>query len=82
MKKSIYIILFIFLGILVQFLLHVAIEIPYINLLLYDFEKFGFGLSWESWELIHYIGTIVLLLAGVLFGFWQGKYWWYKLYEK
>ena len=82
MKKIVYIILFVFLGVLAQFLLHALIEIPYINLLLHDFEKFGFGLSWGSWELIHHVGTVVLLLAGVLLGFWQGKYWWHKLYEK
>ena len=81
MKKVIYIVLFTFLGILLQFLVHAAIEIPYISLLLSDFGKFGFGLSWETWELIHYVATVVLLFAGAAFGFWQGKYWWHRLYE-
>ncbi len=82
MKKTIYIISFIVFGILLQFLIHAVIEVLYINLLLLDFSKYGLGLSWNQWFIIHYIGTIILLIAGVLLGFWQGKFWWRKIYEK
>jgi len=82
MKKTIYIILFTFLGILLQFLIHAGIEVWYIGLLISDFPKYGFGLSWPQWFIIHHIATVVLLVAGALFGFWQGKYWWQRIYEK
>lgn len=82
MKKTIYIIAFTILGILFQFLVHVGIEIFYINLLVRDFSKYSFGLSWNQWFVIHHIGTIVLFIAGALLGFWQGKFWWKKIYTK
>jgi hypothetical protein len=82
MKKSIYISLFIVLGILISFLIHGLVEIWYIGFLLNDFPKYSLGFSWAQWFLIHNIGTAVLLAAGILFGFWQGKHWWRRIYEK
>ena len=82
MKKTIYIILFTFLGILLQFLIHILVETWYIDLLITDFPKYGFGLSWYQWFIIHHIGTVILFVTGTLFGFWQGKFWWQRIYEK
>ncbi len=82
MKKTIYIILFTFLGILLQFLIHILVETWYIDLLITDFPKYGFGLLWYQWFIIHHIGTVILFVAGTLFGFWQGKFWWQRIYEK
>jgi len=82
MEKRIYIILFIFLGILLQFLIHGLVEIWYIGLLTNNFSKYSFGLSWPQWYIIHHIGAVILFIAGVLFGFWQGKFWWRRIYEK
>jgi len=81
MKKIIYIICFSFLGVLLQFLIHAGIEVLYIKLLLSDFQKYSLGFSWDQWFLIHFIATIILLVIGILFGFWQGMYWWKRLYE-
>ncbi len=81
MKKIIYIICFTVLGIVVQLLVHAVIEILSINLLVGDFQKYSFGISWDQWFIVHYIGTIVLLIAGILLGFWQGIYWWKIIYE-
>jgi len=89
MKKSIYIGLFILLGILVQFFIHIVVEILYINLLINNFALFGLGLSWNAWFVIHIIWGIVLLVLGistikrnaVAFN-WQGVYWWKRIYEK
>lgn len=72
---------FIFLGILLQFLAHALIEIWYIGLLLKDFGTYGLGLSWERWVLIHNISTSLFLITGILFGYWQGKYWWKRIYS-
>ena len=82
MKKRIYIILFTLLGLGIQFLVHAWIEIWYIDLLLRDFEKYSFGFTWRQWFLIHHVASAILLIAGVAFGFWQGKYWWRRIYEK
>lgn len=82
MKKKIYIGAFTFLGILLQFLIHSLVEIWYIGLLSRDFPKYSLGLSWPQWFVIHHIGTVTLFIAGVIFGFWLGKFWWRKIYEK
>jgi hypothetical protein len=81
MKKIIYIAAFTALGLLTQFILHAAIEIWYIGLLLSNFNKYGLGLNWNQWVLIHHAGTVLLLIAGIAAGFWQGKFWWKKIYE-
>ena len=82
MKKKIYIVFFIVLGVLLQLLLHAAIEIWYIGLLLRDFSKYSLGLSWNQWFLIHHLGAVILFITVILFGFWQGKFWWRKIYER
>lgn len=82
MKKTFYITCFTFLGFLLQQLLHSIIEIWYIGLLTQDFIRYGFGLSWSSWYLVHYAGTFILLIGGLAFGFFQGKRWWTRLYDE
>lgn len=80
-KKNIYIFLFIIFGILISFLIHAAIEIWYINLLIADFSKYGLGLNWPQWYLIHSAGGVILFAGGALFGYLQGRHWWKVLYE-
>lgn len=82
MKKITYYITFIFLGILLQFLIHGLLEVWYINLLTKDFNKYSLGFSWNYWVTAHHVGTVILLLTGILFGYWQGKYWWPRIYER
>ena len=79
-KRSFYIFAFVILGVLLQFLAHALIEIWYIGLLVNDFSKYGLGLSWDFWLWIHGIGSIIFLAVGILFGLWQGKYWWHRIY--
>ena len=80
MKKIIYIVAFIFLGVLLQFILHAWVEVVYIRALISDFESYSAGLSWADWELIHHVVSAILLIGGAAFGFWQGKYWWQQIY--
>ena len=80
MKRVSYITLFTLLGVLLSFLLHAVLEIPIIFLLVSDFEKWGMGLSWETWEIIHNVVTAILLALGAIIGFKQGKRWWNILY--
>lgn len=82
MKRFVYIAAFTVLGILVQFMLHAILEIWYLKYLLADFPKFGFGLSWQQWFIIHHFSAIILFFAGLLFGFWQGMYWWEQIYVR
>ena len=79
-KKYIYIILFVFLGILLQFLVHSGVEMLYIHLLQSDFETWSFGLGWADWWRVHNIATVILLLLGIAAGFWAGKHFWEKIY--
>ncbi|MFA4937492.1 MAG: hypothetical protein WC575_04400 [Patescibacteria group bacterium] len=82
MKKFFYIAAFTVLGLLSQFLVHALVEIWYINLLLNDFVRYGFGWSWDTWYGIHTVGTWILVLLGTAFGYWQGRYWWVRLYDE
>jgi len=82
MKKYFYITSFTFLGFLFQLLLHAGIEIFYISLLTNNFGTYSLGLSWDAWYMIHHIGTVVFLILGIALGFWQGRYWWQKLYAE
>ena len=80
MKKAFYIAMFTFLGFLLQLFVHAVVERWYISLLVGDFATYGFGLSWEQWFSIHYAATVILAAAGIAFGFWQGIYWWKRIY--
>lgn len=80
MKKFIYLSLSAILGFLLSFLLHTLIEVSVVALLLKDFQKFSFGLDWNQLLLIHKIFTIILSLAGLIFGIWLGKKWWQYIY--
>src|SRR3989338_6889262 len=82
MKRNIYIFLFVVLGVILQFLAHALIEMWYIGLLLANFPIYGFGLTWETWVLIHNVLTVAFLLAGAWIGHKEGIYWWRKIYEE
>ncbi|PIR57659.1 MAG: hypothetical protein COU71_02915 [Parcubacteria group bacterium CG10_big_fil_rev_8_21_14_0_10_38_31] len=79
-KRTIYISLFTFLGILISFLIHATIEIPVINLLVSDFNTYSLGLTWGQWYLIHHAVSVILLLLGITLGYLQGKRWWRIIY--
>ena len=78
-KKTIYIILAMVLGLILSFVLHAVIEIYYINYLL------GKGVLPEPSLLIHqcYLPSalqIILLLIGLLAGYFLGCVWWRIIY--
>lgn len=79
-KKYIYIFSFMVLSILLSFILHATIEIPLLKLFQKDFIRYGLGLSWDIWYVIHTVGTIILLIAGTILGVAGGKYWWRVIY--
>ena len=82
MKRIIYIALFTFLGALTSTVAHGLVELWYLGLLNADFATYGLGWSWETWFMIHTVGSWVLLIAGISLGFQQGRYWWRVLYSE
>ncbi len=80
MKRIVYIAAFAILGILLQFLVHALIELWYTALLMADFARYGLGLPWDAWFLIHHIATAVLFVGGVVGGYFSGRYWWRIIY--
>ncbi len=82
MKKSFYIFCFVVLGLILQQIVHTVVEIWYIKLLVGDFNKYGFGWTWNTWFMIHHVYSAVLLIAGGLWGYWTGQYFWPKLYDE
>ncbi|MFH1111713.1 MAG: hypothetical protein V1712_01425 [Patescibacteria group bacterium] len=82
MKRFFYLVAFTFLGLLCQFVVHALVEIWYIDLLVKNFSRYGFGWSWNTWYIIHDVITWVLVLVGLLFGYWQGRHWWVRLYDE
>jgi hypothetical protein len=82
MKKYIYIAAFVVLGVLVSTLIHAFAEIAIIKLLISDYEKWHFGLTFDTWLTIHAIGAGALLILGLAVGYRQGVYWWGVMYEK
>ena len=81
-KEIVYTTCFIILGIFVSFLVHAGIEIPVINLLVRDFNMYSLGLTWRQWQMVHDGGAVVLLILGIIIGYWQGVYWWDAIYIK
>lgn len=80
MKRIVYILCFSALGLLLGFLVHALTETGYISLLLSDYDKWGFGLSWGQWYAIHAGWTVLCLIGGLGFGIEQGFRWWRVLY--
>lgn len=80
LKKTIYLAAFSLLGVLLGFLVHAVVEIIYINLLVADFGKFSLGFSWDRWLVIHEGFSFGTFFGGLIFGFWQGRFWWTYAY--
>lgn len=79
-KKAIYIMLFVFLGIELQFLAYFLIEAGHIALMNSDFQKYGLDRSLAWWFSAYAAGAVIFFFLGAFFGFSQGKYWWDVIY--
>lgn len=80
MKKLIYVWLFAFLGALVGFVIHGLLESWYIGKLLEDYAKYGRGITWDDWQLLHDVIATGLIIGGGLLGHRAGKKWWQRIY--
>jgi len=79
-KKGFYIFSCVILGILLSFILHALIVIPIIYVMIRDFEKYSFGLSWNGLMIVHGIFTVFLLVLGIILGIYLGFKWWKYIY--
>lgn len=82
LKHRVYIVSFSFLGWLLAYTLFSFAEYLTIAALIDDFTKNSLGLSWAQWWLVHYLALLLSSLVGLVYGFWQGNYWWGVVYEK
>ncbi len=81
-KRIIYIVLFIVLGILLGLIVHGLVEMWYISGLLSDFPKYSLGYDWATWFTIHRYFSLATLVLGIIFGYFEGKFWWRLVYEE
>ena len=80
MKKVFYISMCALLGVLVGFIAHALLEIPIIYLMVSDFDKYSFGLTWDQLMMVHWIYTATLLFIGLIAGLKLGFKWWQYIY--
>jgi hypothetical protein len=81
-KRIVYILLCIVLGVIVTTIVHAVLELVYIHLLLSDFETWSLGFSWNVWYTLHYVLALVLLAIGIIGGYYTGVRWWNYIYVK
>jgi uncharacterized protein YneF (UPF0154 family) len=75
-KKIIYIVLNVILGLLLGFLVHVFIEIKYLEWA----ASTGYYVVWQGNCALPLILQVGLLFLGAVGGFFSGKFWWKKVY--
>lgn len=80
MKRILYIVLFISLGLLVATLLHAIIELPTLSLITGNFEHYQHSFIWQHWKLVHGVGGAILWILGAIVGYWCGVKGWQILY--
>ena len=82
MKRIVYILLSMFLGLLLSFFAHVALEMPALSYLVEGGAHAGDApvLIWTRWQSVHEAGTVLIALAGLVGGWFLGRYWWRLVY--
>ncbi len=81
-KKVVYILSWVVLGLLLSLLVNVFIELKYFDWVQNNQWAQENSQTISSYELspLNPVLRIGLFVAGALFGFWQGKFWWRKVY--
>lgn len=74
MKKTIYLIFSIILGLLLSFILHAGIESLYL--------KYAKEITWHHGCALPHWLSIGLILAGLIGGYFLGRFWWRLVYIK
>jgi len=81
MKKAFCITFFISVWIFLPLLVFGIMARFYVALLAKDFPSYNFGFSWNELFVLQDRLSIVLPIIGIIFGLWQGFYWWDKKYK-
>ncbi len=76
LKKVVYVLLAVFLGILLSFIIHGLIEMLYLKIA----ADRGIAVTWTFSCALPAFLQIGLVLAGIIGGFFLGLYWWKKIY--
>ena len=80
MKRLTYLALCILIGVLASFVVHAVVEQAYITLLLSDFTRWSFGLSWSTLLILHHVLSWTLIVVGAGGGYVVGIRWWRIVY--
>lgn len=80
-KKVFYIALFVLLGVLLNLVMHVALEYPFLMLLVNNPAYYEATWIWQNWTLVHRVVNVALWIIGVGGGYWVGQYYWRLVYE-
>ncbi len=80
MKKKIYIILSTFLFLLLGTLFVFLVEFLVIKIMISDFDKYSFGLTWSTLMLVRNIFSILVFVVFSILGYFVGQKWWNYVY--
>lgn len=79
-KRTFYIALCIFLGLMLGFLLHTVVEVAIIGQLVISSDIRPFGVTWVNWFRLHALWTVITTVGGVIGGYYLGVTWWRIVY--
>lgn len=81
MKKTIYIILTIFLGLMLSFIIHAFVEVAYIKSALSSGAEIqGTYFLGVGWCALPYWAQYTFPILGIVGGYFLGRYWWKVVY--
>ena len=75
-KKIVYLILSVILGVFLSFIVHAIIEINYLS---FAETKKIYVIFYGGCALPYFVQAIILLI-GIFGGYFMGKFWWRKIY--
>lgn len=82
LKKYVYIGLFILLGALLNLLLHVALEYPFLILLANNPAYYEATWIWQHWTTVHRVVNVSLWTIGIVGGYLAGRHFWEVVYSR
>ena len=79
-KRKLYIFLFTVLGLVFGFFVAELVQLVYLRLLLADFARYSFGLSWSDLGQFYYFFSVLVVAFTGFWGYAAGKFWWRQIY--
>ncbi|MFH1522771.1 MAG: hypothetical protein ABIE43_03045 [Patescibacteria group bacterium] len=80
MKKLIYILLCIILGLITSFVIYVIGEILIIFIMVNEFFRISPNLTWDQLMLIRFYSFLIISIIGIIVGLKFGFEWWKYIY--